>query len=68
MSEGTTLSHTLEPDQGVYLYLISGSVEVNDEKLGTGDAAEISGEPELRFRASEPAELIAVEVRLSTEG
>jgi quercetin 2,3-dioxygenase len=65
MSEGTTLTHSLEPDQGVYLYVISGSVEVNDEKFGTGDAAEISAERELRLHARAPTELILVEVRLS---
>ncbi|MDP9296034.1 MAG: pirin family protein, partial [Actinomycetota bacterium] len=65
MSEGTTLTHALEPDKGVYLYVISGSVEVNDEKLGTGDAAEISENTELQFRAQAPTELIMVEVRLS---
>jgi quercetin 2,3-dioxygenase len=65
MSEGSSLTHTFEQDQGAYLYVISGSVEVNDEKLGTGDAAEISGEPELKLRASSPTELILVEVRLS---
>jgi redox-sensitive bicupin YhaK (pirin superfamily) len=65
MSEGSSLTHTFEQDQGAYLYVISGSVEVNDEKLGTGDAAEISGEPELKLRASSPTELILVEVRLT---
>jgi redox-sensitive bicupin YhaK (pirin superfamily) len=65
MSEGTSLEHSLEPDQGAYLYVISGSVEVNDEKLATGDAAKISGEPALRLHASDVTELIMVEVRLT---
>jgi redox-sensitive bicupin YhaK (pirin superfamily) len=65
MSEGTELSHSFDSDQGAYLYLIDGSLEVNDEKLGTGDAAKIEGESEIRLRASEPTELITVEVRLS---
>jgi redox-sensitive bicupin YhaK (pirin superfamily) len=65
MSEGTELSHAFDEDQGAYLYVIEGSLELNDEKLGTGDAARVSGEREIRLRASEPTELIMVEVRLS---
>ena len=64
MSSGTELSHAFEGDQGAYLYVISGALEVNDEKLGTGDAAKIEGESEIRLRASEATELIMVEVRV----
>jgi len=65
MSEGTTLEHSFEPDQGAYLYVIEGSLELDDEKLGTGDAAKISGEAAIRLHALAPTELIMVEVRLS---
>ena len=64
MSEGTELSHPFESDQGAYLYVIGGSLQLGDEKLETGDAAKIEGEREIRLRASEPTELIMVEVRL----
>jgi redox-sensitive bicupin YhaK (pirin superfamily) len=64
MLAGTELQHAFDDDQGAYLYVIDGSLEVNDEKLETGDAAKISGEPELRLRASDPTELIMVEVRI----
>jgi quercetin 2,3-dioxygenase len=64
MSAGKELLHTFEPDQGAYLYAISGSLELNDEKLETGGAAKIEGEGDLRLRAAEPTELIMVEVRI----
>jgi len=64
MSDGTELSHVFANDRGAYLYVIEGSLEMNDEKLGTGDAAKIEGESEIRLRASEPTELIMVEVRV----
>jgi len=65
MNEGTELQHPFDADQGAYVYVIGGSLELNDEKLGTGDAAKIEGESEIRLRASDPTELIMVEVRLS---
>ncbi|HEY2802790.1 MAG TPA: pirin family protein [Actinomycetota bacterium] len=65
MSEGMELSHAFDSDQGAYLYVIEGSLELSDEKLGTGDAAKIEGESEIRLRASDPTDLIMVEVRLS---
>jgi redox-sensitive bicupin YhaK (pirin superfamily) len=64
MSAGTELSHAFDDDQGAYLYVIDGSLELNDEKLGTGDAAKIEGERQIRLRASAPTELIMAEVRL----
>jgi len=64
MSARTELSHAFDDDQGAYLYVIDGSLELNDEKLGTGDAAKIEGEREIRLRASEPTELVMVKVRV----
>jgi len=68
LSEGVSVSHTFDDDQGAYLYVISGSVTVNDhETLAIGDAARIQREPAVRLSASEPTELIMVEVRLTAE-
>jgi redox-sensitive bicupin YhaK (pirin superfamily) len=52
------------PGFGHYFYLISGEVELNGEKLSSGDAAKIRDEEELDVRALEPSELITVEVRV----
>lgn len=61
---GGSVTHALEPGSGAYLYLISGSVQLRDERLGTGDAARIEEEPEIELRADEDSELIMVKVRL----
>jgi redox-sensitive bicupin YhaK (pirin superfamily) len=65
ISAGTELEHAFDDDQGAYLYVIDGSLGLNGEKLGTGDAAKIEGEREIRLQASEPTELIMVKVRVS---
>jgi redox-sensitive bicupin YhaK (pirin superfamily) len=49
---------------GHYFYLISGEVELNGEKLSSGDAAKIRDEDMLDVRALEPSELITVEVQV----
>ncbi|MFL5738288.1 MAG: pirin family protein [Actinomycetota bacterium] len=70
MSAGTELPHAFDSDQGAYLYVIGGSLELNGEKLETGDAAKVEGEREIRLRAAEPtepSELIVAEVRVSSD-
>jgi redox-sensitive bicupin YhaK (pirin superfamily) len=44
--------------------VIEGSLTVNDESLGTGDAAKIRDEAELRLAAEDTTELILVDVPL----
>jgi redox-sensitive bicupin YhaK (pirin superfamily) len=62
MSPGTSLQRDLPEGFGWYLYCIEGDFGLNGEKLGTGDAAKIQGEREVRLEASATSELIAVEV------
>jgi redox-sensitive bicupin YhaK (pirin superfamily) len=64
LSAGTRLEHELGPGTGSYLYLISGGIALNDEKLATGDAAKVWDEGSVVVEAQEPSELIMVEVRL----
>lgn len=64
MNPGTRLEHGFGEGSGGYLYVIEGSLRVNHEKLGAGDAAKIAGEPLIELEASEPTELLLVEVRL----
>lgn len=61
---GTSVSHKLDEGTGGYLYVIGGAVRLNGERLQTGDAAKIEGEPEITLEAEEPSELIMAEVRL----
>jgi quercetin 2,3-dioxygenase len=64
MSPGTALRRDQPEGFGWYLYCIQGDLGLNGEKLGTGDAAKIEGEPEVRLEASAATELIAVEVQV----
>lgn len=65
MEPGLTLDHKLPSGMGGYLYVISGELEIDGEKLSTGDAAKIIDEPELTLRAEDETELILVEVDVS---
>jgi quercetin 2,3-dioxygenase len=64
LEPGTKVDHTFVPGHGGYLYVIDGSVRLNDEKLGTGDAAKIAGEPQIAIETDTPTELILVDVTL----
>jgi redox-sensitive bicupin YhaK (pirin superfamily) len=61
---GSSVEHAFEPAKGGYLYVISGTLAANGEKLTTGDAAQVRDEPELALEAQESSELILVEARL----
>lgn len=50
---------------GVYLVVINGSVEVNNETLNKRDAAGISGTDNVEIKALEDAELLAIEVPMN---
>ena len=65
LNAGVRVEHAFRPDQGGYLYVIDGAVALGDEKLATGDAAKIAGEPAIKIEAAEPTELLMVEVCLS---
>lgn len=65
---GSSVEHPIESNRGAYLYLISGAVRLNGESLGTGDAATVTAEPAIGLEATEPSELIMVEVRLDVPG
>jgi redox-sensitive bicupin YhaK (pirin superfamily) len=64
LNAGKEVAHGLGPGRGAYLYVIEGALRVNDQKLGTGDAAKVRGEDTLRLAADETTELILVDVPL----
>jgi quercetin 2,3-dioxygenase len=68
LNEGTQVEHAVRPGFGAYLYVISGSIRLNNDELNTGDAAKIRQEPAIAVRALAPTELIMVEVQLETAG
>ena len=64
LEPGAKVEHTFAPGHGGYLYVIEGSLRLNDEKLGTGDAAKIADEPKITLEADAPTELMLVDVRV----
>jgi redox-sensitive bicupin YhaK (pirin superfamily) len=64
LPSGTEVSHGFPPGRGGYLYLIEGGLMVGTEELATGDAVKIREEPALRLTATQPSELILVDVPL----
>jgi hypothetical protein len=64
LNPGVSVEHPLEQGRGVYLYAIEGDVEVNGEQMRTGDAAQITEEPQVRITANAESELILVDVSL----
>jgi quercetin 2,3-dioxygenase len=59
---GTKVSHAFPAGRGGYLYLIEGGLRAGEEPLSTGDAVKIRDEPDLRLMATQPSELILVDV------
>jgi redox-sensitive bicupin YhaK (pirin superfamily) len=64
LTRGTEVKHDVPDGMGEYLYVISGDLALGDQRLGTGDAAKIAGEPSVGLRAEQETELIMVEVDL----
>jgi redox-sensitive bicupin YhaK (pirin superfamily) len=59
-------AHTIARGRRAYLFVISGAVELNGERLAAGDQARVTETPELRLtvprEASEPAELLLLDL------
>ena len=64
LPSGTEVSHAFPSGRGGYLYVIEGELALGQDQLSTGDAVKIREEPQLRLRATEPSELILVDVPL----
>lgn len=58
------LRYAFEPGHGGYVYVVQGDVEMNLERLQTGDAARVLGYGQLRTRAYDRTEVILVDVPL----
>jgi redox-sensitive bicupin YhaK (pirin superfamily) len=67
LEPGVEVEHDLGAGRGAYVYLIEGSVALDGEDMSTGDAAKVTHQPKLRIRASEPSELILVDVPMEYE-
>jgi redox-sensitive bicupin YhaK (pirin superfamily) len=58
MGGGHVLAHALAPGRLGYVHVIRGSVDVNGVTLKGGDAAKLSGEPEVMLAGADNAELL----------
>ena len=56
--EGESVSYNLKEGRGAFLHVAKGAVELNDEPLKEGDAAEIIDENQFAVKASVDSELI----------
>jgi hypothetical protein len=64
LEAGQEVVHPLAPRRGAYAYLIDGAGAFDGRPVEGGSAASVADEPELRFAASGPSELIVVDVPL----
>jgi redox-sensitive bicupin YhaK (pirin superfamily) len=62
LDAGREVSYESRPGRHGYLFVISGAVTLNGQKLGNGDQARIQNETRLSIRADENAELILIDV------
>jgi redox-sensitive bicupin YhaK (pirin superfamily) len=65
LSTGASVEHALAQARGAYLYVIEGAVDVDGERMTTGDAAQITDVATIGIAAVEAAELILVDVGLT---
>ena len=52
----------IQPGRKTYVHLVHGSLEVNGQRLGTGDAARIDAEPQLLLRNGDNAEVLVFDL------
>jgi hypothetical protein len=64
LSAGRRLDHRLADGRAGYLYLIDGEASLDDQRLTTGDAAELEGPHDLSVAAGTGSELMLVDVPL----
>ena len=64
LEAGGKVQHELNDGFGAYFFLIEGEVDLNGERLGTGDAARIWDEERLTISARQPSEMIMVRVEV----
>ena len=61
---GVEATHSLGARRGAYVYLIRGSGQFDDHEVETGAAARVFDQPSFRFEATQPSELIVVDLPL----
>jgi redox-sensitive bicupin YhaK (pirin superfamily) len=67
LEPGAEVAHRLGSGRGAYVYLIGGAMTLDGEELATGDAAKVTDESQIAIRATQPSELILVDVPMEFE-
>jgi quercetin 2,3-dioxygenase len=65
LPSGASVRHDLGAGRGAYLYVISGDVEANGERMETGAAARVRDEQSVEIHANADSEVILVDVDLT---
>jgi len=67
LEPGTQVVHAIGEGRGVYAYLIEGGATFDGQEVATGDAAKVTDQPDLTIQATQPSELILVDVPMRFE-
>ena len=67
LAPGIEVGHSIGQDRGVYVNLIEGAATFDGQDVSTGDAAEVTDQPEVRIQARQQSELILVDVPMKFE-
>jgi redox-sensitive bicupin YhaK (pirin superfamily) len=67
LEAGNEVVHELGTGRGAYVYLIEGGATFDGQAVATGDAAKVTEQPSLTIAATEPSELIVVDVPMEFE-
>lgn len=62
LDRGKEARLAIAPDRHAWVQIARGSVELNGKTLQAGDGAALSNEPEIRAKATEPAEILAFDL------
>jgi redox-sensitive bicupin YhaK (pirin superfamily) len=58
LAPGESATHALRPGRGAWVQIAQGEAELNGRRLGEGDGAAVTDEPELRLTALTPAHVL----------
>jgi hypothetical protein len=62
LDAGKTLTHDAKPGRHAYFFVIGGEVELNGQKLHSGDQARVADETKLTIAASKDSELMLLDL------
>ncbi len=65
LQPGAEVVHRLGAGRAAHVYLVDGAASLDRDDVATGDAAEVTDQPELVIRAWQTSELILVDVPIT---